>query len=217
MKINPVFLFIPNLIGYFRVSLFIAALICHSLNHWLLCIILYSLNHVLDEFDGRAARKYNQNSQFGAALDMVTDRITTAGLCLILTHLYPAYTLIFILLISLDIGSHYYLLYATAMIGESSHKDSSNWSTNPLLNLYYSNKSFLDLLVIGNELFYILLYISFYATGLKFSLFNWDLSLWQSLTFLCLPLYILKQITNIIQLQVSAQKIAELDSIKGNS
>jgi CDP-diacylglycerol--inositol 3-phosphatidyltransferase len=213
MSINPVFLFIPNIIGYLRVALFIAAFICHSLNHWLLCIILYSFNHILDEFDGRAARKYNQNSQFGAALDMVTDRVATAGLCLILTHLYPAYTLGFILLIALDIGSHYYLLYATAIVGESSHKDSSNWSENPLLNLYYSNKSFMDLLIIGNELFYILLYISFYAIGFQFSILSWNLSIWQWLTLLCLPLYILKQITNIIQLQVAGQKIAELDLI----
>jgi CDP-diacylglycerol--inositol 3-phosphatidyltransferase len=31
----------------------------------------------LDHFDGAAARKYAQCSQFGATLDMVTDRVAT--------------------------------------------------------------------------------------------------------------------------------------------
>ena len=39
--------------------------------------ICYFLSGFLDHFDGHAARKYNQCSQFGATLDMVTDRVAT--------------------------------------------------------------------------------------------------------------------------------------------
>ena len=43
----------------------------------LLAGICYFLSGFLDHFDGHAARKYDQCSQFGATLDMVTDRVAT--------------------------------------------------------------------------------------------------------------------------------------------
>ena len=43
----------------------------------LLAGVCYFLSGFLDHFDGHAARKYNQCSQFGATLDMVTDRVAT--------------------------------------------------------------------------------------------------------------------------------------------
>ena len=211
MAINKVFLFIPNIIGYIRAFFYIASFLFHALGNWVLCIICYSLGFILDEFDGRFARQLNQNSNFGAALDMVLDRSATAGLCLLLAQLYPNYTLAFILLIALDLSSHYYLLYATGMLGKSSHKDSETWSEHRLMQLYYGNKLFMDVLIAGNELFYIFLYIAHYAVGSQLSLFNWNLSLWQVALFICLPFYLLKQTTNILQLQSSARKIASID------
>jgi CDP-diacylglycerol--inositol 3-phosphatidyltransferase len=211
MAINQVFLYVPNLIGYVRFILYLASFISHSLSYWQLCIGLYAIALILDEFDGRAARAYNQSSNFGAALDMVADRSATAGLCVILAQLYPDYLLAFIGAIALDISSHYYLIYATGIRGSASHKDSAQWSNNGLLKLYYGNKSFMDLLILGNELFYLLLYLDFYLVGMSLNLAGWQTNIWQLALIVCLPIYLLKQTTNILQLQTAGQEIAKLD------
>ncbi|MGL5796108.1 MAG: CDP-alcohol phosphatidyltransferase family protein [Waterburya sp.] len=203
----------PNIIGYVRFVFYLFSFLSHTFGNWQLCISLYAIAFILDEFDGRAARAYNQSSNFGAALDMVADRSATAGLCLILAQLYPNYLLAFIGAIALDVSSHYYLIYATGMLGKTSHKDSSEWSTNGLLKLYYGNKTFMDLLILGNEVFYILLYLNFYLIGFNFTISNFNLDLWQLLIIICLPIYFLKQATNILQLQSAAQEIAKIDLI----
>ncbi|MFM2313795.1 MAG: CDP-diacylglycerol--glycerol-3-phosphate 3-phosphatidyltransferase [Cyanobacteriota bacterium] len=211
MAINQVFLYVPNLIGYGRFVFYLASFICHSLGNWQLCLGLYAIAFILDEFDGRAARAYNQSSNFGAALDMVLDRSATAGLCLILAQLYPDYLLAFIGAITLDLSSHYYLIYATGMRGSASHKDSAQWSTNGLLKLYYGNKPFMDVLILGNELFYLLLYLNFYLVGMSLNLAGWQTNIWQLSLIVCLPIYLLKQATNVLQLQAAGQEIAKLD------
>ena len=216
MPVNRVFLYIPNLIGYARFGFYLASFICHSWGYWQLCLGLYAIAFILDEFDGRAARAYNQSSNFGAALDMVADRSATAGLCLILAQLYPNFLLAFIGAIALDVSSHYYLIYATGMLGKGSHKDSSQWSNNPLLKLYYGNKPFMDLLILGNEVFYLLLYLNFYLTGNIFNLISWRTNIWQLLILVVLPIYLLKQATNVLQLQAAAQEIAQLDLVKSS-
>ena len=213
---NRVFLYVPNIIGYVRFIFYAASFISHSIGNWQLCISLYAIAFILDEFDGRAARAYNQSSNFGAALDMTADRCATAGLCLILAQLYPNYLLAFIGAIALDISSHYYLIYATGILGKVSHKDSAQWSTNRLLKLYYSSKTFMDILILGNELFYILLYLNFYLTGLNFAFAIWNITFWQLLIIISLPIYLLKQITNVLQLQASAKEIANIDLIKSD-
>ena len=213
MPVNRVFLYVPNLIGYFRFGFYLASFICHGFGYWQLCLGLYAIAFILDEFDGRAARAYNQSSNFGAALDMTADRSATAGLCLILAQLYPNYLIAFIVAIALDITSHYYLIYATGILGKGSHKDSSQWSNNWLLKIYYGNKPFMDILILGNEVFYLLLYLSFYLTGVSFKLVNWQTNIWQLLILIVLPIYLLKQATNVLQLQAAAREIAELDSV----
>jgi len=213
MPVNRVFLYIPNLIGYARLGFYLASFICHSLGYWWLCLGLYAIAFILDEFDGRAARAYNQSSNFGAALDMVADRSATAGFCLILAQLYPGYLVAFIGAIALDVSSHYYLIYATGMLGKGSHKDSSQWSNNGLLKLYYGSKPFMDISILGNEVFYLLLYLNFYLKGKSFNFVNWQVDIWQLLILIVLPIYLLKQTTNVLQLQAAAQEIAKLDLI----
>ena len=211
MATNKVYLFIPNLIGYARFLLYLISFICHSLGSWQWCISLYAIAFILDEFDGRAARAYNQSSNFGAALDMVADRCATAGLCLILAQLYPKYLLFFIGAIALDVSSHYYLVYATRMLEKASHKDSAEWSSNKLMKLYYGKKTFMDILILGNELFYILLYLNFYLVGFIFTFSDVTLNIWQLSIAVCLPIYFLKQATNVFQLQNAAREIARID------
>jgi phosphatidylglycerophosphate synthase len=83
---NDVLLYIPNLIGYFRVFCTLAGLLLMMAypNLWLIATLLYVSSFVGDLFDGLVARKLNQTSEFGGLLDMVTDRCSTLGLLYVL-------------------------------------------------------------------------------------------------------------------------------------
>ncbi|WEW54674.1 phosphatidylinositol synthase 1 (CDP-alcohol phosphatidyltransferase1) [Emydomyces testavorans] len=154
-----IFLFWPNIIGYIRVVLATASLYYMPL-HPRTCSLLYSISCLLDALDGYAARLYNQATRFGAVLDMVTDRCTTACLLVFLSSAWPRWAILFQGLISLDLASHYMHMYATLSMGESgqSHKkvDSSrSW----ILYQYYNNKTVLFVFCALNELFFIGLYL----------------------------------------------------------
>jgi CDP-diacylglycerol--inositol 3-phosphatidyltransferase len=103
------------------------------------CSILYSISCLLDALDGYAARYFEQSTKFGAVLDMVTDRCTTACLLVFLSSAFPRWAIVFQGLLSLDFASHYMHMYSSLSAGNSSHKNvdkSQSW----LLNLYYTNR-----------------------------------------------------------------------------
>ncbi|KAA8545422.1 hypothetical protein F0562_020206 [Nyssa sinensis] len=78
---------LPRHEGYVRVLMNVVAFyICFSNKR--LFSILYFISFVCDALDGWFARKLNQVSTFGAVLDMVTDRISTACLLVVLSHVY---------------------------------------------------------------------------------------------------------------------------------
>lgn len=106
-----VFLFVPNLIGYARVILAGVALY-EMPTHPKACTLAYGISCLLDAVDGQAARALGQSSKFGAVLDMVTDRCTTACLLCYLASAYPKWALLFQFLISLDFASHYIHMYS---------------------------------------------------------------------------------------------------------
>lgn len=105
------------------------------------CSLLYSISCLLDALDGAVARYFHQSTQFGAVLDMVTDRCTTACLLVFLSSAWPRWALLFQGLISLDLASHYIHMFATLTMGGSgqSHKKVDQ-SRSKLLHLYYTNK-----------------------------------------------------------------------------
>lgn len=158
----PVWAFVPNLIGYARVAL--AFLGYHfALIDWRTTVGAYLLSQGLDAADGIAARMLGQSSDFGAVLDMVTDRASTACLCIVLGHMYPELILTLTGLIMLDSFSHWraatfhaaspgarclalallnhdgthpscrFHMHASLKLGLGSHKE----CTNPLLRFYY--------------------------------------------------------------------------------
>ncbi|KAI5198386.1 CDP-diacylglycerol-inositol 3-phosphatidyltransferase PIS [Aureobasidium subglaciale] len=137
-----IFLFVPNLIGYTRTILAVVSLYFMPV-HPRRCSALYVASCLLDALDGYAARRLNQGTKFGAVLDMVTDRCTTTCLLVFLATAMPRWAMVFQLLISLDLASHYMHMYATLSMGEQSHKivdARRSW----LLHLYYSNIVNLD-------------------------------------------------------------------------
>lgn len=126
--------------GYVRIVLAVASLYYMPL-HPRTCSFLYSVSCLLDALDGVAARHFDQSTQFGAVLDMVTDRCTTACLLVFLSSAWPRWAILFQGLISLDLASHYMHMYATLSMGGSgqSHKkvDSSrSW----ILYQYYNSR-----------------------------------------------------------------------------
>lgn len=105
------------------------------------CSFLYTVSCLLDGLDGYAARYFNQSTTFGAVLDMVTDRCTTACLLVFLSSAWPRWAIIFQGLISLDMASHYMHMYATLSMGgaSQSHKKvdpSRSW----IMYQYYTSK-----------------------------------------------------------------------------
>ncbi|PKI78687.1 hypothetical protein CRG98_000912 [Punica granatum] len=143
-----VYLYVPNIVGYVRVLMnCFAFAICYSNKK--LFSILYFLSFVCDAIDGWCARKFNQVSTFGAVLDMVTDRISTACLLVILSQVYSP-GLIFLSLLALDISSHWLQMYSTFLLGKGSHKDVKD-STNWLFRAYYGNRKFMGYCCVACE------------------------------------------------------------------
>ncbi|CDR37835.1 CYFA0S01e18096g1_1 [Cyberlindnera fabianii] len=203
-----IFNYVPNYIGYLRVVTAIFSF-CVMRSHPMYCILSYSVSCLLDALDGHAARHYNQTSQFGAVLDMVTDRCTTSSLICFLCVLYPDYTIIFQLLVSLDLASHYMHMYATLQTGGTSHKSidkESSW----LLNLYYTNRKVLFTMCFFNELFYVALYLYYFPLA-TLSIFGQHYSIAGIIAIVSLPFYLFKQTTNVIQLVRASVLLAELD------
>jgi len=149
-----VYLYIPNIVGYMRVVLnCIAFAVCFS--NKTLFSLLYFFSFCCDAVDGWCARKFNQVSTFGAVLDMVTDRVSTACLLVILSQIYRP-SLAFLSLLALDIASHWLQMYSTFLSGKTSHKDVKD-STSWLFRLYYGNRMFMGYCCVSCEVLYIIL------------------------------------------------------------
>lgn len=195
---DDVFFFIPNLIGYFRVLTAILSFMTMK-NHPIWTTILYGVSGFLDAFDGYAARRFNQGTRFGAVLDMVTDRCATSSLICYLCVIYPQYCVIWQLLVSLDLASHYMHMYAMLSSGSTSHKNVDEKSK--LLSLYYNNRKVLFFVCLVNELFYMAFYLHYYN-------FFWmgTMLVWTSA-----PIWLFKQVANVVQMKNAAITLASID------
>lgn len=83
----PVLLYAPNLVGYLRIILLIVCYFFKDENY-LIFGAIYFASFVLDYFDGLFARLFKQCSEFGGILDMLTDRIGTLILYIIIFELF---------------------------------------------------------------------------------------------------------------------------------
>ncbi|XP_074307873.1 CDP-diacylglycerol--inositol 3-phosphatidyltransferase 1-like [Silene latifolia] len=155
-KMSTIYLYVPNIIGYIRVLMnCVAFALCFSHKH--IFAVLYFVSFVCDGIDGWFARKLNQVSTLGAVLDMVTDRISTACLLVLLSQIYRP-GLIFLSLLALDIASHWFQMYSTFLSGKATHKDvkdSSSW----LFRAYYGNRMFMAFCCVSCEVLYIILFL----------------------------------------------------------
>jgi phosphatidylglycerophosphate synthase len=139
--------------------------------------------------------------QFGAVLDMVTDRVATNALVIILSHLYPKHTPYFIVLCCLDLGSHWYRMYSSLLSGQTSHKETRQ-GEGFLLSLYYNNRIVLGTVCLMNEAFYVSLYITYHFPQVPHLLY---------ITAAAAPFFVLKQYLSTVQLVNSCVLVAEQD------
>ncbi|KAG5409672.1 hypothetical protein IGI04_005991 [Brassica rapa subsp. trilocularis] len=179
-KINPFALW------YMRVLLnCVAFAVCFS--NKTLFSLLYFFSFCCDAVDGWCARRFNQVSTFGAVLDMVTDRVSTACLLVVLSQVYRP-SLVFLSLLALDIASHWLQMYSTFLAGKSSHKDVKD-STSWLFRLYYGNRIFMCYCCVSCEVVVsTLTQISPLSLLLALTIFGWSM----------------KQTVNIIQMKTAA-------------
>ncbi|KAL6844798.1 hypothetical protein ACP4OV_025457 [Aristida adscensionis] len=208
-----VYLYIPNIIGYFRIIInFVAFAVCNSNRP--LFAILYFFSFVLDGVDGWFAWKFNQASTFGAVLDMVTDRVSTACLLALLSQFYRP-GLVFLILLELDITSHWFQMYSK---GKTSHKDvkhTGNW----LLKLYYGYRPFMAFCCVSCEVLYIMLFL--FADEKSTSLLSVCRGVLEQNPLIILVFvstlvgWAVKQVTNVIQMKTAADACVEFDLKRG--
>ena len=139
---------------------------------------------------------------FGACLDMVTDRSSTTMLLLQLSILYPEYVFWFQLLAGLDLSSHYMHIVSTNKQGKQSHKEIDNNSPY-LMKLYYENRIFLFICCGGNEMFFLLL----------LACKVWDFMELKYLLVGVFPIFLFKQLMNLIQLVNASNQLVQQDLI----
>jgi len=209
-KANPnIFLYVANILDYFRV-IFAVIAFYNAKTSPQIFIISYFLSFSLDLFDGMAARYFNQKSKLGATLDMVIDRISTAGLLMVLSVLYNEISHYFIFLMMLDVGSHWLQTHSgfmdipeTGQLLKDNHKslEEKFW----ILNFYYKNKYGLFTVCLGAELFLLSLYIAHYNKFL-FEDFCFVVYIWIVGT-----IYTIKQLISVIQVIAASQRIARFD------
>lgn len=160
MSTRSVYRYWPNLVDYLRLLLF-AVFLLLAFHHPLAAGLFYILCAALDGIDGVLARKLQQISHLGTALDFAIDRVTSASLLLILSQLYPNTWLLWCALMILDLGSHFMHLYSATTLKAENHKKLSHFDSR-LLTIYYTHRPTLFWLCFFYEAFLLSLYLYHY-------------------------------------------------------
>lgn len=217
---KSIYFYIPNLIDYARLISLFASFYYYDKDS-LLFIIFYFCSFAFDLFDGMAARHFDQCSRFGSALDMITDRLSTAGLLIILSSFYKSYFMWFLGLVLLDVSSHWLQTYSSLLLISKNpdivnHKELKEKFA--ILDLYYKNKFVLFNTCLWAEVFLLLLYLNHFY---PFLMLNVNYTYFFYFTF---AVYVFKQICSIFQLLGACDRIVDYDiedklktkEIKGN-
>ncbi|XP_043478108.1 CDP-diacylglycerol--inositol 3-phosphatidyltransferase [Leptopilina heterotoma] len=200
-----IFIFVPNIIGYGRVILALISFYFMPTNH-IIASWCYITSALLDAFDGHAARYFNQSTKFGAILDQLTDRCGTMCLLVTLSHFYPAYTFWFQLSMAIDIACHWIFLHTSLLQGKTSHKF-IDMSENPIMRVYYTNRTVLFFMCAGNEAFYAALYLLHFTEGPILA----GISLFRAILLLSAPVALVKTILSLIHGYVACINLGIID------
>jgi CDP-diacylglycerol--inositol 3-phosphatidyltransferase len=149
-------------------------------------------SYILDAIDGPLARYRNETSKFGAVLDMVTDRVSTAVLLALLSKDYP----IFLAVLILDISAHWTHMFASCMLHNRSHKEPKD----KILKWYYKRHNLFAVCFLS-ELFLCSLYVHQNIS---------EVYVHPLLMFSTLPVFVLKQVLSLIHLVRGSQELVNL-------
>ncbi len=106
---------LPNLLSFSRIFLVLPIIFSLESEMYLLAAFLFSISSITDFFDGFLARKYGLESELGAFLDLIADKILVVTILVWLVFIYSnqALTIISILIILREIcitSFRYYLV-----------------------------------------------------------------------------------------------------------
>ena len=92
------FIFIPNLLSIVRIGLVYPILNNIYLNNFQLSIVFFIVAAITDALDGFLARKMNWQTDLGAILDPIADKLLLSGTIFILwlTEFIPFYIFIYL-------------------------------------------------------------------------------------------------------------------------
>ncbi|XP_029163149.1 CDP-diacylglycerol--inositol 3-phosphatidyltransferase [Nylanderia fulva] len=200
-----IFLFVPNIIGFGRVILALISFYFMPTNY-VIASWCYVVSSLLDAIDGHAARYYNQSTKFGAILDQLTDRVGTMCLMVTLCLFYPTYTFWFQLSMAIDIACHWIYLHTTLLQGKTSHKF-IDMSENPIMRLYYTNRTVLFFMCAGNEAFYAGLYLLHFTEGPILA----GIGLYRLIVYLSAPIAFVKAAISVLHGYVSCINLSIID------
>ena len=194
-----------NIMDYFRVIASMYAFYI-SKKDPILFVICYFISFILDAFDGMVARAAHQTSKLGATLDMVTDRISTAGLLAVLSGFYQDYSTVFVYLIMLDVGSHWLQTHSGFLVNVKNDNHKNLGEKFFLLKLYYTNRNVLGIVCLGAEVFLLLLYFNHFYPYLMKNIF------YLCFFYINFAIYAFKQLISIIQIFGASSRIAVWDA-----
>ena len=197
-KNNAAFFLWPNCIEYLRIVLVMAGAWQAMRRPWLAFMLLFVAG-VLDAVDGYLARRLQQESALGVALDYAVDRATTVVLAIMWVVCYPAWWQAAALILAIDILSHVLQLYLTAYRKEGSHKVLGGQQTG-FIGVYYTRRSVLFAACASYDL----------CIGLSY-LYALVQSQWVLVLCLCcLPGFLYKLAVHLVQISSSSQQLARI-------
>ncbi|KAL1132808.1 hypothetical protein AAG570_010760 [Ranatra chinensis] len=175
-------------------------------NNYILACFCYVVGGLLDAVDGHAARYFGQSTKYGAMLDQLTDRCGTMGLLVTLSYFYPRYMFFFQLSMVVDIACHWVYLHSSLLQGRTSHKF-IDMSDNPIMSIYYTNRTVLFWMCAGNEAFYASLYLLHFTGGPVIGI----LPLFELICYVSAPIAFVKTLISLVHGFVAFSNIALID------
>jgi len=145
-----------------------------------------------------------QSSEFGAVLDMVTDRVSTMLLLMLLGgRLFPGRFEIYAFLAALDYSSHWAQMYAS-----KGHHKTTNEDKNIFVRAFYNIYALFGYLCVGTEVFYITQVVLFFQPN---AMLGGQVRLDAVANSLLLPACVGKNIVNLAQLMSGFESVAKRD------
>ncbi|KAL9980296.1 hypothetical protein ACROYT_G008859 [Oculina patagonica] len=191
---QKIYFFVPNLIGYVRIVLNLAAFYFMLHKPFLTIILHFTGGILLDVADGVSARYFNQCSSYGDLLDFLVDRCGRIGMMMALCVFYPQYLFVFQLLVCLEITGSLSNYYRCALLTHSNNTFKKTCSYDPWLLRIFFEEPITTLVIIGQDMCVAMFYLLHFSPGPAVTLAGTSCSLWVLFAWICAPFLIYRQV-----------------------